>query len=53
MIYEEFQQAEDIKRAKQVQEAERIGAKAYNDGLWNAVKWNPFKWPIYLMYKRS
>lgn len=53
MTYEEFKKEEDIKWSLHRQELERRGNKAYNDGLWDAVKWNPFKWWGFFVYRRE
>ena len=53
MTYEEFKQREDAKWEKRRLELERRGNEAYNEGLWNAVRWNPFKWWIFLTYRKE
>jgi hypothetical protein len=37
--YEIFKRLEDEKQRHQRQEAQAVADKAYNQGLWDAVKW--------------
>lgn len=53
MEYKEFKKKEDAKRAAMYAEAKTKANKAYNKGLWNAVKWSPFKWWAYAVYMRE
>lgn len=53
MTYEEFKQAQDIKFEKMRVNMQKKANAAYNEGLWNAVKWNPFKWWMFFVLKRS
>jgi hypothetical protein len=53
MLYEEFKARADIEWEKKRQEMQRKGNIAYNKGLWDAIKWNPFKWYAYLIFKRA
>lgn len=53
MTYEEFERQENLKWEKMRKEAQCRGDKAYNKGLWQAVKWSPSKWWIFLMYRRD
>lgn len=52
MDYEEFKRSEDLKWQKERLRLEARSNKAYNEGLWNAVKWNPFKWWVFLMFRK-
>ena len=42
----------DLEIAKKRREAQRLANIAYNHGLWESVKWNPFKWHVFLLFKR-
>lgn len=53
MTYEEFVKREDIKREERRIKLTRKGNQAYNEGLWKAVRWNPFNWWVYMVYRRA
>ena len=52
MNYEEFKQIEDAKRDTKMREMQFKANKYYNEGLWDAVKWNPFKWWAFVVFKK-
>lgn len=52
MMYEEFKAQEDLKREQLMIELQRKADDAYNRGLWGAVKWNPLKWWVFLVFRR-
>ena len=52
MTYAEFKYQKDLEWAAMREEAQNKQNIAYNQGLWGAVKYNPFKWWGFVAYAR-
>lgn len=52
MTYEEFKYKEDKRWALERVKLNKRADIAYNKGLWDSVKFNPFRWHVYLLLKR-